>query len=153
MAISKSQLRRKSSSLARMATSATVRIAESTADASLRTTWSLRRTTCKLTIPKVYSSFMKTVILVAAWHRGGVSARIVEGMKEICRIYDHVVAEIRSPICSTPTDSDEQYVLPLGIFPRIPQPEFELFAAHRHDWEARLDGTKLYKFMTASGEL
>ena len=59
----------------------------------------------------------------------------------------------RSPICSIPTDSDEQYVLPLGIFPLIPEPEFELFAAHRHAWEPQLEGTKKYRFMTSSGEL
>ena len=58
-----------------------------------------------------------------------------------------------SPICSIPTDSDEQYVLPLGILPLIPQPEFELFAAHRHDWEPTIAGTEKYKFMTSSGEL
>ena len=58
-----------------------------------------------------------------------------------------------SSVCSIPTDSDEQYVLFLGIFPLIPEPEFELFAAHKHDWEPRLQGTKQYKFMTSSGEL
>lgn len=58
-----------------------------------------------------------------------------------------------SGICSIPTDSDEQYVLNLGIFPLIPQPEFELFAEHRHAWEPRIQGTKLFRFMTSSGEV
>ena len=58
-----------------------------------------------------------------------------------------------SPICSVPTDDATQFVLPLGIFPRIPEPEFELFAAHRHEWESRVADTKLYKFMTSSGQL
>ncbi len=61
--------------------------------------------------------------------------------------------EISSPVYSVPTDDENQYVLPLGIFPRIPRPEFELFAAHKHDWEPRIEGTKCYKFMTSSGEV
>ena len=64
-----------------------------------------------------------------------------------------ILTAIASPICSIPTDSDEQYVLSLGIFPLIPQPEFELFAEHRHAWEPRIEGTKLYRFMTADGEM
>ena len=52
-----------------------------------------------------------------------------------------------------PTDSDEQYVLSLGIFPLIPEPEFELFAAHKHGWEPKLQGTRQYKLMTSSGEV
>ncbi|KAK3113099.1 hypothetical protein LTR53_009947 [Teratosphaeriaceae sp. CCFEE 6253] len=58
-----------------------------------------------------------------------------------------------SPVYSIPTDTDEQYVLPLGIFPRIPEPAFELFAAHRHPWLAKVDGATQYKFMTSSGEV
>ena len=59
---------------------------------------------------------------------------------------------IGSNIYSIPTDSEEHYVLPLGIFPLIPEPEFELFADHKHAWEPVLQGTKQYKFMTSSGE-
>lgn len=58
-----------------------------------------------------------------------------------------------SPVHSVPTDDSKQYVLPLGIFPRIPEPEFELFAAHKHDWEPRIAGTKMFKFMTSTGEV
>ena len=58
---------------------------------------------------------------------------------------------LRSPVFSVPTDDENQYVLPLGIFPSIPEPEFELFAANKHDWEAKLADTKCYKFMTSSG--
>lgn len=58
-----------------------------------------------------------------------------------------------SPVYAVPTDSDEQYVLSLGIFPRIPKPAFELFAAHRHEWLPAVPGAKQYKFMTADGTI
>lgn len=58
-----------------------------------------------------------------------------------------------SPICAVPTDSDEQYVLSLGIFPRIPQPAFELFAGHRHAWLPAIPNATQYRFMTSDGIL
>lgn len=58
------------------------------------------------------------------------------------------------PIYALPTDDPELfYVLPLGIFLRIPAPEFELFATHKHDWQAKNEGVKRYKFMSSRGEL
>ncbi|KAK4507826.1 hypothetical protein PRZ48_001561 [Zasmidium cellare] len=68
---------------------------------------------------------------------------------------DHVrVDDPRGPIHTLPTDdADDFYVLPLGIFPRIPAPEFELFSAHKHDWQAHNEGVKRYKYMSSSGEM
>ena len=44
-------------------------------------------------------------------------------------------------------DSGEQYAaLSLGIFPRIPNPEFELFTAHRHEWLKPIPGVEQYQF-------
>ena len=57
-----------------------------------------------------------------------------------------------SPVLSIPTDSDEQLVLSLGIFPRTLEPEFEPLAPHRHEWQPMLEDTQQYKTMTSSGE-
>ena len=46
-----------------------------------------------------------------------------------------------------PKDSGKKYVfLSADILPRLPKPEFELFMAHRHDWEKPIDGAKQYQF-------
>lgn len=46
-----------------------------------------------------------------------------------------------------PKDSDFKYALLVtGIFPRIPQPEFELFTAHQHPWEKSIEGAKQYQY-------
>jgi hypothetical protein len=77
------------------------------------------------------------------------------GRQELSHAASDLLAhtDFHSPIYAIPTDSDEQYVLFLGIFPRIPQPAFELFAAHRHPWQPPVPGATQYKFMTSSGEL
>lgn len=33
----------------------------------------------------------------------------------------------------------------MGMFPRIPEPEFETFAIHRHDWQGTHDGVTQFK--------
>jgi hypothetical protein len=33
----------------------------------------------------------------------------------------------------------------MGMFPRIPDPEFETFAEHRHEWQGKHDGVKMFK--------
>jgi hypothetical protein len=38
------------------------------------------------------------------------------------------------------------------MFPRIPEPEMETFAAHRHDWQGKHDGVKIFK-LKAGGEI
>lgn len=35
-------------------------------------------------------------------------------------------------------DPKQMMAVALGIFPRIPEPEFELFCAHRQSWEGRV---------------
>ena len=35
----------------------------------------------------------------------------------------------------------------LGIFPKIPEPEFELFTAHRHDWVKAVDGAAQHDYL------
>lgn len=63
------------------------------------------------------------------------------------------VLKLPSPIAAIPTDTDTQYVVSLGIFPRLPQPAFELFAGHRHQWLPAIPGAKQYKLMASGGEL
>jgi hypothetical protein len=55
----------------------------------------------------------------------------------------------RSSIMSEPTIFPDKYVLKLGIFPRIPAPECEAFAAHRQEWQGKHDG--MVQFATARG--
>lgn len=51
-----------------------------------------------------------------------------------------------SPIKSEPESlPSEKVILKMGIMPRIPQPEFDGFASHRHDWECGIPGVEAYK--------
>jgi hypothetical protein len=43
-------------------------------------------------------------------------------------------------------------ILKMGIFPRIPEPEMEGFALHRHPWEPDFEGTVKYK-LARGGEV
>jgi hypothetical protein len=36
-------------------------------------------------------------------------------------------------------------VVKMGMFPRIPEPEKETFAAHRHDWQGKHEGVTMFK--------
>ncbi|KAE9982332.1 hypothetical protein EG328_010992 [Venturia inaequalis] len=40
-----------------------------------------------------------------------------------------------NPICSITENLPGKIILKMGIYPRIPEPEFETFADHRHDWQ------------------
>ncbi len=40
---------------------------------------------------------------------------------------------------------DGKTVLKLGIFEKIPEPEWESFVVHRQEWEKPLEGTPQYK--------
>lgn len=55
----------------------------------------------------------------------------------------------RSPIMSDPAVSPDKIVLKLGIFPRIPTPEAESFAEHRHVWQGTHEG--IVQFATVRG--
>lgn len=54
-----------------------------------------------------------------------------------------------SPIKSVTPLYAGKTVLKLGIFPKIPTPEWESFASQRQSWEVPLEGTIQYK--TKSG--
>ena len=38
-------------------------------------------------------------------------------------------------------------IIGLGLFPRIPVPELELFTAHRQEWVQPIEGAKQNKFL------
>lgn len=44
-------------------------------------------------------------------------------------------------------------ILKTGIFPRIPEPEMEGFALHRHPWLPKLEGTVKYKLVRGGEKL
>ena len=50
-----------------------------------------------------------------------------------------------SPIKSVTPLYEGKTVLKLGIFPKIPTPEWESFSGDRQAWEKSLDGTVQYK--------
>tara|TARA_R110002060_G_scaffold51591_4_gene62615 strand:+ start:313 stop:504 length:192 start_codon:yes stop_codon:yes gene_type:complete len=50
-----------------------------------------------------------------------------------------------SPIKSVTPLYEGKSVLKLGIFPKIPTPEWESFSGERQAWEKPLDGTVQYK--------
>jgi hypothetical protein len=56
-----------------------------------------------------------------------------------------------SPIYSMTENFPGKIILKMGIYPRIPEPEFETFAEHRHDWQGT-HGIPQYK-IRAGGEL
>ncbi|KAF2737692.1 hypothetical protein EJ04DRAFT_460775 [Polyplosphaeria fusca] len=55
-----------------------------------------------------------------------------------------------SPILSEPQLTPHMVVLKMGLFPRIPAPEFEAFAAHKHEWENTIPGLEV-QYETARG--
>lgn len=43
-------------------------------------------------------------------------------------------------------------VVKLGIFERVPEPEWEQFAVRRQDWEKPLEGCRQYKLLAGPGK-
>ena len=56
-----------------------------------------------------------------------------------------------SPIKSVVPALSGKVILKMGIFPRIPAPEFETFAMHRHPWQGTHNDMAQYK-TKAGGE-
>lgn len=56
-----------------------------------------------------------------------------------------------SPVKSVVPAKPGMVILKMGLFPRIPAPEFESFAEHRHAWQGKHEGVVQYK-TTAGGE-
>ena len=43
-------------------------------------------------------------------------------------------------------------VIKLGIFEKVPRPEWEAFAVRRQEWEKPFDGLKQYKLVGGAGK-
>lgn len=52
---------------------------------------------------------------------------------------------MQSPIKSVTPLYEGKTVLKLGIFPKIPTPEWESFTEGKQEWEKTLEGSVLYK--------
>ena len=50
-----------------------------------------------------------------------------------------------SPIKSVTPNIPGHIIQKMGMFPRIPRPEMETFADHRHDWQGKHEGLIQYR--------
>lgn len=50
-----------------------------------------------------------------------------------------------SPVKSMVKSRPGVVIVKMGMFPRIPAPEFETFALHRHEWQGKHDDVVQYK--------
>ncbi|KAF2154618.1 hypothetical protein K461DRAFT_275747 [Myriangium duriaei CBS 260.36] len=50
-----------------------------------------------------------------------------------------------NPIKSVTPAFPGKVIIKMGMFPRIPQPEAESFASHRHEWQGKHEGMDQYK--------
>lgn len=58
-----------------------------------------------------------------------------------------------SPIMSKPAVFPTKCVMKMGLFPRIPKPQFETFAEHRHDWQGTHEGLEQYATLITGKKL
>jgi hypothetical protein len=61
-------------------------------------------------------------------------------------------AELASPIKSSSPIMGDKIVLKLGVFPKVPEPEWEAFAVRRQDWEVPVEGCLQYKLVGGPGK-
>jgi hypothetical protein len=54
---------------------------------------------------------------------------------------------------SQPDIFPHMYMLKMGMFPRIPKPECESFAEHRHEWQGKHDGLEQYALVRGQKKL
>lgn len=45
------------------------------------------------------------------------------------------------------------YILKMGMFPRIPRPECESFAEHRHEWQGKHEGLEQFALIRGQKKL
>ena len=50
-----------------------------------------------------------------------------------------------SPIMSVTPTQPGRIIVKMGMFPRMPQPAFENFVAHKHAWEGTFPGITQYR--------
>jgi hypothetical protein len=82
------------------------------------------------------------------WH--DAFARIAE--RVFIYPFPQLVTKSRySPIQSVTPTMEGKVILKLGMFERIPEPEWEAFAVRRQTWEKSFDGCIQYKLVGGPG--
>ncbi|KAH4060745.1 hypothetical protein HBI82_026220 [Parastagonospora nodorum] len=61
--------------------------------------------------------------------------------------------ECGNPIMSIAEIFPTMVIVKMGMFPRIPQPECESFAAHRHEWQGKHEGLVQYEIARGGKKL
>ena len=56
-----------------------------------------------------------------------------------------MLMNLPSPIKSVTPTRPGVIILKMGMFPRIPAPDFETFALHRHEWQGQHEDTVQFK--------
>jgi hypothetical protein len=54
---------------------------------------------------------------------------------------------------SIPALYPKLYIMKMGLFPRIPRPECEAFALHRHDWQGVHEGVVQFETVRGGKEI
>ena len=67
------------------------------------------------------------------------------GVQEICLVFLCADFARTSPVKSVTPNYPGKVIVKMGMFPRIPQPEMETFADHRHDWQGTHEGVTQFK--------
>ncbi|KAF2822479.1 hypothetical protein CC86DRAFT_330075 [Ophiobolus disseminans] len=62
-------------------------------------------------------------------------------------------SECGNPIMSIAEIFPDMVILKMGIFPRIPKPECESFALHRHEWQGKHEGLVQYEIVRGGKKL
>jgi hypothetical protein len=91
-----------------------------------------------------------TVLLWGVWEVRSISPSSC--YREVCRAIGSADVYI-SPIMSIAEIFPKMVIVKMGMFPRIPQPECESFALHRHDWQGKHEGLVQYEIARGGKKL
>jgi hypothetical protein len=95
------------------------------------------------------SIWIKTQRVEYPWH--DASASIVGRESYICTLSTQAYSN-HSPIQSVSSIMGGKVVLKLGVFEKVPEPEWEAFAVRRQVWEKPLEGCIQYKLLGGPGK-
>ncbi|KAH6340011.1 hypothetical protein HBI37_114820 [Parastagonospora nodorum] len=77
----------------------------------------------------------------------------VEDPKGVMKRYRDMQTGSGNPIMSIAEIFPTMVIVKMGMFPRIPQPECESFAAHRHEWQGKHEGLVQYEIARGGKKL
>ena len=90
---------------------------------------------------------MREVESVTPKHSCGLAFEVAEGVDRATDL----CSPCRSPIKSETENLSGKVIVKLGLFPRIPQPEFESFMLHKNSWEPNFQDVIKFK-LSKGGE-